>query len=96
MEKKLEKKIILCFLKILTRLDEEYELEMLELDVEFCRLPLPKLADLGPVELKWFFEAWDVVLLELFPVQDVGPLLPPFRGDLLASENNEGNKNQSL
>jgi len=24
------------------------------------------------------------VLLELFPVQDVGPLLPPFRGDLLA------------
>ena len=39
-------------LKILTRLDEEYELEMLELDVEFCRLPLPKLADLGPVELK--------------------------------------------
>ena len=32
------------------------------------------------------------MLLELFPVQDVGPLLPPFRGDLLASENNEGIK----
>jgi len=34
------------------RLDDEYELVMLELDVEFCRLPLPKLADLGPVALK--------------------------------------------
>ena len=57
---------------------------MLEFEVEFWRLPLPKLADLGPVELKWFLVAWEDAL-ELFPVQEVGPLLPPFRGDLLAS-----------
>jgi len=34
------------------RLDDEYELVRLEFEVEFWRLPLPKLADLGPVELK--------------------------------------------
>ena len=39
-------------LKGLTRLDDEYELVRLEFEVEFWRLPLPKLADLGPVELK--------------------------------------------